>query len=130
MKFRVAPLFLMILLLTPLIVAAQATNTNPCTGATGNIGKCVSQIYLWSLGLSGLLAVAMSVFGGYLVMTARGNGEQASRGKSFIYSSLVGLFLLMGAYLLLNTINTDLVDFNVDPSALDAPPAQTGAPRQ
>jgi hypothetical protein len=112
MKIRFLPFFLVVILLTPFVVGAQA---NPCTGgAAGNIGECVSQIYLWSLGLSGILAVAMSIFGGYLVMSARGNGQQASQGKSYIYSSLIGLVLLLAAYLLLNTINPDLTNLSPD----------------
>lgn len=110
MKIRILPLVLVVLLLTPFVVAAQTT---PC-GAGGNIGECVSKIYIWSIGISGLLAVVMSVFGGYLVMSARGNGQQAARGKSYIYSSLMGMVLLLGAYLLLNTINPDLTNFSVE----------------
>lgn len=109
MKIKSLPFLLVILLLTPLVVAAQA---NPCaSGASVNLGACISRIYIWSLGISGLLAVAMSVFGGYLIMSARGNGAQVSKGKSYIISSLIGMVLLMCAYLLLNTINPELVDF-------------------
>jgi hypothetical protein len=112
MKVRFLSFFLVVILLTPFVVGAQS---NPCTDPqAGNIGECVTQVYLWSLGLSGLLAVAMAVFGGYLVMMARGNGQQASKGKSFIYSSLIGIVLLMAAYLLLNTINPDLTNFMVE----------------
>jgi hypothetical protein len=97
-------------LLMPLVVAAQAGN--PCTDPSGgNLGECVSQIYLWSLGISGLLAVAVAVWGGYLVMTARGNAAASTKGKNYIYSALAGMILLAGAYILLNTINTDLTDF-------------------
>lgn len=103
-------MLLVVVLLVPFVVSAQA---NPCTGGLqGNIGRCVTQVYLWSLGISGLLAVGMSVLGGYLIMSARGNGAQASKGKDFIYSSLIGIVLLAAAYLLLNTINPDLTKFN------------------
>lgn len=113
MKLRVLPVLLTVIMLTPWVVAAQAQGGgNPCTsGAAGNFGQCVSQIYMWSLGLSAMLAVVMTVFGGYMVMTARGNAQQSEKGKSFILSSLIGMVLLMGAYLLLSTINPDLVDF-------------------
>lgn len=115
MKLRVLPILLTVIMLTPWVVAAQAQGGgNPCTsGVNGDIGQCVSQIYLWSLGLSAMLAVVMTVFGGYLVMSARGNAQQSERGKSFIISSLIGMGLLMGAYLLLNTINPDLVNFEL-----------------
>jgi hypothetical protein len=111
MKIKFLPFFLVVILLTPFVVSAQS---NPCSSGAGNIGQCISQIYLWSLGISGLLAVIMTIFGGYLVMSARGNGQQASKGKSFIYSSLVGMVLLLAAYLLLNTINPDLTNFSIE----------------
>ncbi len=115
MKTKIVMFALVVLLMMPMVVSAA---TNPCinrqvgAGQSGTqIGQCISQVYIWSLGLSGLLSVAMVVFGGYLVMSARGNGEQASRGKSFIYSSLAGMVLLLGAYILLNTVNSDLTNF-------------------
>lgn len=110
MKVKILPIFLAVVLLLPLVVAAQADPSNPCSGS-GELGECISRVYIWSLGLSALLAVIMSVFGGYLVMSARGNGAQVSRGKSFIGTSLIGMVLLMCAYLLLNTINPDLLNF-------------------
>lgn len=124
MKIKVLAFFMVLVLMSPVVVAAQ---TNPCTGgATGNISQCVSQVYIWSLGVSATLAVIMTIFGGYLVMSARGNGQQAAKGKSYIYSSLIGMVLLMGAYLLLNTINTDLTDFTVDYGSLS--PSPTAVP--
>jgi hypothetical protein len=126
MKMKLLPFFLVMVLLLPFVVGAQTT---PCTGGVnGDVGKCVSQIYIWSLGLSGLLAVAVSVFGGYLIMTARGNGAQVARGKTFIYSALTGLVLLLAAYLLLNTINTDLTDFTTPAFETQAPAAPGPTP--
>jgi hypothetical protein len=112
---------MVVVLLSPLVVAAQAGN--PCTSGTSSsndLGRCVSQIYVWSLGLSGLLAVGAAVFGGYIIMTARGNGAQVGKGKQYLVSALAGMVLLMGAYLILNTINSDLTDFRIDFSNLQS----------
>jgi hypothetical protein len=78
-----------------------------------SVAAAMTQIYLWALGLSGLLAVVYAVFGGYLVMTASGNAAQATRGREFITSALVGLVLLLAAFLILNTLNPDLTDFDI-----------------
>ena len=78
-------------------------------GLAGNL----TRIYLYSLGLAALLAVMMAVFGGYLVMMARGNAAQAARGHEFMTSGLIGLLILAGAFLILNTLNPDLTDFNI-----------------
>jgi hypothetical protein len=77
------------------------------------IGKLVSQIYLWSLGVGGVLALLMIVLGGYRVLTAAGNAAQATSGKEYIYSSLIGLGILFASYLILSTINPDLTRFDL-----------------
>ncbi len=116
--------------LVPTIVVAQTPNfsattvayTNPCsldavrgttTGAATTFPRCVNQIYVWSLGVAVLLALLMVVIGGYYYMTSGGNAEQASKGKEYITGALVGIIILFCAYLLLNTINPDLVNFDL-----------------
>ena len=90
----------LILIVMPTIALAA---TNPCapdrttTTATSSsepppIGNCVSQIYLWALGIAGILALFMIVIGGYLVITASGNAAQASKGKSYIYFPQLSVF--------------------------------------
>lgn len=73
----------------------------------------ISKIYIWSLGVGGLLALLMTVIGAYSYMTAAGNAERASKGSEMIWASVVGLALLFGAYLLLSTINPELVNFRI-----------------
>jgi hypothetical protein len=121
-KFAIAGL---ILVLTPMAVLAQSSSTNPppnttpCTlGAVqysndkaSELPRCVNQIYTWSLGIGALLALLMMIIGGYYYMTASGNAEQASKGTEYIWGAVIGLVILFGAYLLLNTINPDLVNF-------------------
>jgi ABC-type transport system involved in cytochrome c biogenesis permease subunit len=121
MKKFLSLLFL-ILLFVPFLVFAQTASVNPCSvaaiPASGNraqaLPRCINQIYLWSLGLSALLAVLILIIGGYYYMSSGGNAEQASKGVGMIWSAVIGLGLLFGAYLILNTINPDLVKFPVD----------------
>ncbi len=132
-----------VLLIVPMFAFAQTTN--PCTlagiqnksseGAASTLPRCVNQIYVWSLGLAVLLALLMTVIGGYYYMTASGNAEQANKGKEFITGSLIGIVILFCAYLLLNQINPDLVNFNLDSlKGLDtnqpATPELPNGPRQ
>jgi hypothetical protein len=100
------------IILPTIALAAPASNGCTDAGTTNNLGRCVNQIYIWSLAAAAILALFMIVIGGYITMTAAGNAERASRGKNYIQSSLIGLVLLIGAYVLLNTINPDLVNFN------------------
>lgn len=107
--------FLAVFVLMVLVMPMFAHAANACSAASNDpnlLPRCVNQVYVWALGLSGIFAVFMIVIGGYITLTAAGNAERASRGKSFITSSVIGLVLLFGAFLLLNTINPDLVDFS------------------
>ncbi|MGE5392144.1 MAG: pilin [Candidatus Saccharibacteria bacterium] len=112
--------WLLLFLLLPLAASAQDGFCG------GEIGNCVSKIYIWAIGAAGILALLMLIFGGYMVMTAGGNAQRAATGKSFLVSSITGLVLLLGAYFLLNTINPDLTNFHIDFSGLNqtSPPAQ------
>ncbi|MBX4188328.1 MAG: pilin, partial [Candidatus Doudnabacteria bacterium] len=67
---------------------------------TASIPTFVSQIYVISLGVAGIAAMVMVVIGGYVVMTARGNGAQVQKGKDYLQSAIIGLVLLMAAFLI------------------------------
>ena len=112
-------------------VVAFAQTTNGCSGSVSadptNLPKCVNQIYIWSIGVAALLAVVMIVFGGYLTISSAGNAQRAAKGREFIWSSLIGLALLFGAYVLLNTINPDLVNLKA-PTLTPTPPPTTTTP--
>ena len=91
--------------------------------------KLINQIFVWSLGLGALLALLMVVLGGYYYMTSAGNAENATKGVEMIWGAVIGLALLFGSYLLLSTINPDLVKFNIDSlRGLDAPATTTTTP--
>jgi hypothetical protein len=110
-------------LLTPAVAFAQVNACRPAPSggnATTNpqIGQCVNQIYLWALGAAGVLALIMMIYGGYEVMTASGNATRATNGKSYIYSSIIGIVILLGAYLLLSVINPDLTQLEVNTNCL------------
>ncbi len=130
---KIIAIFYLILVFTPYLALAQ---TNPCSIAaipsSGNravaLPKCINQVYVWSLGISALLAILMVVLGGYYYMTSAGNAENATKGVEMIWSAVIGLALLFGAYLLLNTINPDLVKFNTDSfNGLDCSASPSGA---
>jgi len=130
----------LLMLIVPMFAFAQ---TNPCVLQKGSGGttihpdgtalpRCVNQIYVWSLGIASLLALLMMVVGGYTYMTAAGNAERTTKGTEMIWSAIIGLALLFGAFLILNTINPDLVNFNLDSlNGLDkttTPPRTTPSP--
>lgn len=75
------------------------------------IGQYIAGIYTWAVGIAGLIAVVLIIMGGFVYLTSGGNAQRTQEGKDRITSALFGLLLLLGSYVLLYTINPDLVKF-------------------
>ena len=88
----------------------QAGVTSPLEASTGPIARYISAIYNYGVGIVGILAAMMLMIGGIIWLTAAGSSSKIEQAKSFIGSSLTGMALVLTAYILLNTINPDLVN--------------------
>jgi hypothetical protein len=73
-------------------------------------GPCgwIVGFYYFALLFAGILAFGSIVYGGFKYATSAGNASSQSEGRSWIWSALIGLLLLAGAYLILYTINPSL----------------------
>jgi type IV secretion system pilin len=76
-------------------------------------GGYVAGFYSFALMIGGVLAFGAIVYGGILYAASGGNPGQQSEGKEWVKSALLGLLLLAAAYLILYTINPDLVNLNL-----------------
>lgn len=115
--FFLIPVFCLSLLV---ISASAETQTNsdssinlevPIAGEeqVSGIGDYISKVYTFAVGVVGLAAVIMIMIGGYLYMTSHGNATQAEKGKDFITSAVLGLIIVLVSYVILRTINPNLV---------------------
>ncbi len=77
----------------------------------GDLYSCINKLYRFAIIVGATISVFFIVIAGYLYMSAEGNNESVSKAKDILTTSLTGLVLLMGGYLLLKTINPDLVKF-------------------
>ncbi len=75
------------------------------------IVQYLSGLYRWLVGIVGMLAAVMMMIGGFQYMTAGGDLGKVGKGKQRITDALTGLVLTVGAYLLLNAVNPNLVSF-------------------
>lgn len=57
-----------------------------------------------------MAALIAIVIAGYIYMTAGGDGSRVTLAKTILWSALLGIFLAMTAFLLLNTISPQFVD--------------------
>lgn len=85
-----------------------AVITLPCVESQG-IGECVSDIYQWSLAVVGIVAFVQIIYAGFLYLTAAGNTSKTGQARSKIGNAVLGIVLLFSSYLILRTINPDLV---------------------
>jgi len=58
-----------------------------------------------------MAAMVTVVVGGYIYMTAMGNADRVRQAKIWIGAALLGIFLALAAYTILNFINPSLVTF-------------------
>ncbi len=93
----------------------QVTVGNFQQGATiqinpNSIGSYIQSIYNYAIGIVGILAVIVMMVGGFLWLTAGGNAGQITEAQEWIKGSIIGLVLALSSYLILATINPDLVN--------------------
>ncbi len=70
----------------------------------------VNLAYNWLVGAVGILVVISLMYGGVLWMTAGGNASNISKAQDIMRNALIGLGLVLGSYLILSTINPELVE--------------------
>jgi len=104
--------------LVPTFCLAQ-TKYTPMEGIPGLIkpGQSVDfptylmAIYKFGLWAIGISAVFMIMIGGYMYLTSAGNNSQTGKAKGIITDAIAGVILALVSYVLLYTINPELVQF-------------------
>ncbi|MBI2623301.1 MAG: hypothetical protein HYW65_01875 [Candidatus Liptonbacteria bacterium] len=115
---------------------ASTINTNiPGTAPTTSPAGFVANFYQFALMLGGILAFGAIVYGAILYAVSAASPELRSRGKDHIIQALMGLALLMGAVLIINYVNPDIithppgtVTFTLKDVNLEGLKAKTGTP--
>ncbi len=68
----------------------------------------IANFYEMAIALSGVLALGMIIYAGIKRIIGANNPKEVSESNDIIYNALLGIVLLFGAYILLNTINPQL----------------------
>lgn len=109
--------FILGFLALPGIASAQSpfpvSISSPTVSGEGIAGS-INNFYLVALGLGGIAAVGVIVVGA-LMYTTSGAIDKKNFGKELISSAIWGLVLLLGAFIVLNTINPELVQLRNPP---------------
>lgn len=81
----------------------------------GDIRVTVATVIRVLLGLLGIIFVVIVIYGGFLWMTAGGNDEQVGKAKSWIFSGVIGLAIILSSYAITLFITTNLVKATTAP---------------
>jgi hypothetical protein len=69
----------------------------------------IMAIFNFSLMIIGIVVFGALIYGGFRYLTSAGNPSAMTDAKDQIFSALLGLIILFSAWLILNTINPELV---------------------
>lgn len=89
--------------------------SEPAGAVVGNkvvstlLPRYIDTFYNYGLSIAGLLAAVMLMAGGTLWLVSGGDSGKVGQAKDIISGSLIGLIILFSAYLILNTINPELL---------------------
>lgn len=130
-SMRIKKLTLIILLAFLLILPIQATLAQPLVNVPADLGRSgiytlnvpipgapptftnpaeyIVNIYNFAMGIAGLLAMVIIIFAGIKRIVSAGNPSQIGEANNMIINAAVGLALIAGAYIILKTIDPQLV---------------------
>ena len=89
---------------------ALAAGLVPCGGSTEractlcDFLKLINNITNWLIGAASALGVVFIVWGGFVIMMAGGSPEKATQGRQSITIAVVGIAIVLGAWLIVGTV--------------------------
>lgn len=86
-----------------------------------NIAELVAYFYEWGIVIGIIIFFIMLLFAGFEYLTSAGNPSRLESARRKIISGFAGVFLLMGSFLILNTINPELTQISkIEKDDIDA----------
>src|SRR3990172_628449 len=85
--------------------AQTQTWTFPVLGFVGgSFTEIVQRLVNWLLILAGVLAVIYLVYGGVLYITAGGDAEKATKGRTAVINAVIGIVIILLAIVIVNWV--------------------------
>lgn len=92
----------------------------------------VKYVFNFAIAIAGLIALGALILGGFLYFTSTGKPEKLKNAKDQIFAAVLGLTILFSSYLILTTINPQLLIFDfpplgpiISPDTKPLPPVKT-----
>lgn len=86
----------------------------PGLGSNPTLPEYAAYLFNWAVGISVILAAIVIAYGGIYWLVSFGLGKFTSEGKEWVKNGILGLLIVMSAYLIAWTINPDLVVFKLN----------------
>lgn len=67
------------------------------------------KFYGVGLGFIGGIALLALIYGGYIIMTSRGDPQRVNNGKSYIYYAIAGLMLAIFGFVFIQVVMVDIL---------------------
>lgn len=84
---------------------------NETLGEQSTVPELIKYIYTFALGICGITALVSIIVGAAQYAFSAGDSSKAGDAKDRITQALLGIVILLCAFLILNIINPDLVNF-------------------
>jgi len=115
--------FLLIMLLIFSALSVNARNLNleldyPTFGEIDlNTNQGLDDLTVWFysfiVSISGLAAFAKLLQGGFSWLTSTGNPSKTAKARETIQSALIGLLIVLGSYIIIETLNPELLEIRL-----------------
>jgi len=86
----------------------------PNQGLPSDLGSLIESIFNWALNIIGLVIFVRFFYAGFKWFTARGNSSTTGEALEIMKNAAIGAVILFAAYLILYTINPDLVKSTIN----------------
>lgn len=113
---KIKPALLMLIICTILssfmlnpIPVFAADDPGGISGSAKTPLDLISVLIWWAFRIAGILAFAMIIYAGFQYLTSGGNTAQQKEAQDRIVNAIIGLILLFAFYIILYTINPDIL---------------------
>jgi len=76
---------------------------------TTSLPEIIGTILNYILGFLGVIFLILTIYGGFLWMTAGGNEDQIKKGRKYLTNSIIGLAIVLAAYSLTFFVVTNII---------------------
>lgn len=69
----------------------------------------IGKIYSLGLSIIGGVGLLFIIYGGYIILTSKGNSARLGQGKGFITYAIIGILLAVFGYVIVQVITVDIL---------------------